>query len=163
MRALGQKIASMVCQGIARNFAAADDAIVVCMPQMSPSMQSGKVRKWLKSAGEQVKNFDIVAEIDTDTLTEPQSKVGKFEGTTTMLLESQEDVFWQQTLVDEGREVAVGTPLAVVCEFEEDLAELKEYKVPVDNLYGTGSEKVRMLTWQSYLKSSKGDSSGGCS
>ena len=126
-------------------------------------MLSGKVSKWLSSPGKQVKLYDIVAEIDTETLTEEANKVGKFEGTTTMLLESQEDVFIQRILVKEGEQVKVGTPLAVVCEFEEDLDSLKDYKVPVDNLYGAGGSEVRMLTWQSYLKSDKGDESGGCS
>ena len=133
------------------------------MPQLSPSMQSGKVSAWLKSPGEQINIYDIIAEIDTETLTEEENKLGKFEGTVTMLLESQEDVFLQRTLVDEGQEVTVGVPIALVCEFEEDLEELKDYQVPTPNLYKEGSDKYRMLTWQSYLKSDKGEGPSGCS
>ena len=133
------------------------------MPQLSPTMTSGSIRKWLKAPGEQVKIYDILAEIDTESLTEQSGKVGKFEGVTTMLLESQEDVFLQRVLVDEGKDVRIGTPIAVVCEFEEDLKDLADFSVPVSDMYSKEAGGVRMLTWQSYLKSDKGDQTGGCS
>ena len=146
-----------------RKLATQDDAILVCMPQLSPSMTSGKISRWLKAPGEQVRMYDIFMEVDTDTLTEPENKLGKFEGTVTMLIESQEDVFLQRKLVEEGTEVPVGTPVALVCEFEEDLQGLADYKIPVSNMYEEGGESPRLLTWQSYLKSDKGAAPGGCS
>lgn len=148
---------------LTRGFCAvSDEAIVVCMPQLSPSMTSGSISKWLKGPGDPIHIYDVFAEVQTDSLTEPENKVGKFEGTVTMLLESQEDVFLHRTLVPEGKEVKIGTPVAVVCEFEEDLPKLADWQAPVQDVYSEGGDQVRMLTWQSYLKSNKGHKSGGC-
>lgn len=162
-----------------------------------------QVSKWLRQPGEQVKQYDILFELETEvslfcllaastlqpssakpglqTLTEPQNKIGDMEGSVTMLVESQvsmaalhapskrnaaaatqhcvqEDVFLQRILVDEGRELEVGTPVAVACEFEESLEALKEYTVPSKQ----DADKARTLSWQSYLQSGT-ETPGGCS
>ena len=148
-----------------RRIATHDEAIVVCLPQLSPSMKSGKIRNWLKSPGDQIRLYDVFLEVDTDTLTEAANKVGSFEGSVTMLIESQEDVYLERTLVEAGKDIPIGTPIALVCEFEEDLPKLAEYQVHQlpSNLYGEDGDKVRMLTWQSYLKSDRGAGTNSCS
>ena len=67
-------------------------------------------------------------------------------------------------LVEEGKKVAVGTPVALMAELQESLPQLDKYKVPVSNIYkGSASgSPVRTLIWQSYLKSDAGGSSCGC-
>ena len=169
------------------------------MPQLSPSMTSGKVgqssswttvtclahtpqqvSKWCRQPGEQVALYDILFELETETLTEPQNKLGDMEGSVTMLVEvcgraavcmlvvsgsrsrharlqSQEDVFLQRIIAQEGEECKVGEPVAVACEFEEDLPKLRDYQVP----QGQELSKARSLTWQSYLQSGT-ETSGGC-
>ena len=64
-----------------------DTVIVIPMPQLSPHMQSGKVSKWLKNPGEEIGMYDVVFEVDTETLSEEAYKVGDFAGSVTMLVE----------------------------------------------------------------------------
>ena len=43
--------------------------IEILMPALSPTMDEGKLAKWLKNEGDQVKSGDIIAEIETDKAT----------------------------------------------------------------------------------------------
>ena len=40
-------------------------ATQVLMPALSPTMEQGKLAKWLKKVGDPVKSGDILAEIET--------------------------------------------------------------------------------------------------
>ena len=66
---------------------AADKVVVIPMPQLSPHMTSGSIRKWLKQPGDEIATYDVIMEIDTDSLSEEAYKVGEFAGTVTMLVE----------------------------------------------------------------------------
>ena len=44
-------------------------AIQVLMPALSPTMEEGKLAKWLKKEGDTVKSGDVIAEIETDKAT----------------------------------------------------------------------------------------------
>ncbi|HQU11703.1 MAG TPA: biotin/lipoyl-binding protein, partial [Acidiphilium sp.] len=69
----------------------------VLMPALSPTMTEGKLAKWLKKVGDQVKAGDVLAEIETDKAT--------------MEVEAVDEGELLQILVDEGTEnVAVNTP-----------------------------------------------------
>ncbi|OYW08904.1 MAG: pyruvate dehydrogenase complex E1 component subunit beta, partial [Acidiphilium sp. 37-67-22] len=73
----------------------------VLMPALSPTMTEGKLAKWLKKVGDQVKAGDVLAEIETDKAT--------------MEVEAVDEGELLQILVDEGTEnVAVNTPIAVL-------------------------------------------------
>ncbi|MGA9601899.1 MAG: biotin/lipoyl-containing protein, partial [Methylocystis sp.] len=73
----------------------------ILMPALSPTMESGKLAKWLKSAGDPVKAGDVVAEIETDKAT--------------MEVEAVDEGVLARILVPEGTEnVAVNTPIAVI-------------------------------------------------
>ena len=41
----------------------------ILMPALSPTMEKGKLAKWLKKEGDRVKSGDILAEIETDKAT----------------------------------------------------------------------------------------------
>ena len=41
----------------------------VLMPALSPTMEEGKLAKWLKKEGDTVKAGDVIAEIETDKAT----------------------------------------------------------------------------------------------
>ncbi len=41
----------------------------ILMPALSPTMEEGKLSKWLKNVGDAVKPGDIIAEIETDKAT----------------------------------------------------------------------------------------------
>ena len=53
---------------------------VVAMPQLSTTMTHGIVRKWAKGEGEPLEQYDLLFDLDTDSLTEDAYKVGDFEG-----------------------------------------------------------------------------------
>jgi pyruvate dehydrogenase E1 component beta subunit len=73
----------------------------VLMPALSPTMTEGKLSKWLKAKGDNVKAGDVIAEIETDKAT--------------MEVEAVDEGVLEQILVPEGTEnVAVNTPIAVL-------------------------------------------------
>ncbi|MEZ5855510.1 MAG: pyruvate dehydrogenase complex E1 component subunit beta [Hyphomicrobiaceae bacterium] len=76
-------------------------SIEILMPALSPTMEEGKLAKWLIKPGSTIKPGDIIAEIETDKAT--------------MEVEAVDEGVVEQLLVEEGTEkVAVNTPIAVV-------------------------------------------------
>ena len=82
-------------------------AQIINMPRLSDTMEEGVVAKWLVGIGDEVKEGDILAEIETDKAT--------------MEFES----FYEGTLlqigINEGQTAAVDTLLAIVGEKDEDI------------------------------------------
>ncbi len=75
----------------------------ILMPALSPTMEEGKLAKWLKAVGDQVKSGDILAEIETDKAT--------------MEVEAIDEGVLTAILVPEGTEgVKVNAPIAVIGE-----------------------------------------------
>ena len=75
----------------------------VLMPALSPTMTEGKLARWLKKIGDEVRAGDVIAEIETDKAT--------------MEVEAVDEGMLSQILVDEGTDgVAVNTPIAVLGE-----------------------------------------------
>jgi pyruvate dehydrogenase E1 component beta subunit len=73
----------------------------ILMPALSPTMTEGKLSKWLKKVGEEVKSGDVIAEIETDKAT--------------MEVEAVDEGKILAILVDEGTEnVAVNTVIATL-------------------------------------------------
>jgi pyruvate dehydrogenase E1 component beta subunit len=73
----------------------------ILMPALSPTMEEGKVSKWLKNVGDKVKSGDVIAEIETDKAT--------------MEIEAVDDGPLTEILVAAGTEgVKVNTPIAVI-------------------------------------------------
>ncbi|HEY2444345.1 MAG TPA: biotin/lipoyl-containing protein, partial [Rhizomicrobium sp.] len=44
-------------------------SIQILMPALSPTMEEGKLAKWLVKEGDQVRSGDVLAEIETDKAT----------------------------------------------------------------------------------------------
>jgi pyruvate/2-oxoglutarate dehydrogenase complex dihydrolipoamide acyltransferase (E2) component len=79
----------------------------ILMPALSPTMTEGKLSRWLKNVGDEVRAGDVIAEIETDKAT--------------MEVEAVDEGKLAQILVDEGTEgVAVNTPIAVLAGNGED-------------------------------------------
>ncbi len=71
----------------------------ILMPALSPTMTEGKLAKWLKNEGDEVKAGDVIAEIETDKAT--------------MEVEAVDEGKLQKILVPAGTEgVKVNTPIA---------------------------------------------------
>ncbi len=81
----------------------------ILMPALSPTMEQGKLAKWLKKEGDPVKAGDILAEIETDKAT--------------MEVEAVDEGVLAKILIADGTDnVAVNTPIAVLAEEGEDPA-----------------------------------------
>ncbi|HBK07004.1 MAG TPA: pyruvate dehydrogenase complex E1 component subunit beta [Acetobacteraceae bacterium] len=84
-------------------------ATQILMPALSPTMTEGKLAKWLKAVGDDVKAGDVIAEIETDKAT--------------MEVEAVDEGKLARILVEEGTEgVAVNTPIAVLSVNGEDVS-----------------------------------------
>src|ERR1700759_5291194 len=71
----------------------------ILMPALSPTMTEGKLARWLKKVGEEVRAGDVIAEIETDKAT--------------MEVEAVDEGKLARILVEEGTDgVAVNTPIA---------------------------------------------------
>src|SRR5215475_15047891 len=79
----------------------------IVMPALSPTMTEGKLAKWLKNEGDEVKAGDVVAEIETDKAT--------------MEVEAVDEGKLQKILVPAGTEaVKVNEPIAIILGEGED-------------------------------------------
>ncbi len=88
--------------------------IPILMPALSPTMEEGKLAKWLVKEGDSVAPGDVVAEIETDKAT--------------MEVEAVEEGTLGKILVNEGTEgVAVNKPIAVLLGEGEDESALKGF------------------------------------
>ncbi len=90
-------------------------AIPVLMPALSPTMTEGKIARWLKKEGDNVRAGDVIAEIETDKAT--------------MEVEAVDEGTLGKILVAEGTEgVAVNSEIAILLEEGEDAAAAKPAK-----------------------------------
>lgn len=81
----------------------------ILMPALSPTMEQGKLAKWLKKEGDKVKPGDVLAEIETDKAT--------------MEVEAIDEGILAKILVSDGTDnVAVNTPIAVLAGEGEDVS-----------------------------------------
>ena len=84
----------------------------ILMPALSPTMTEGKLAKWLKKEGDQVKSGDLIAEIETDKAT--------------MEMEAVDEGTLGKILIPAGTEkVAVNSPIAVLLGEGENAADIK--------------------------------------
>ena len=85
-------------------------AVDVLMPALSPTMEQGKLAKWLKSEGDKIKSGDVIAEIETDKAT--------------MEVESIEDGILAKILIAGGTDnVLVNTRIAIIAQDGESVSD----------------------------------------
>jgi pyruvate dehydrogenase E2 component (dihydrolipoamide acetyltransferase) len=85
-------------------------ATKVVMEALSPTMEEGRLVKWLKSEGDTVKNGDVLAEVETDKAV--------------MELVARGDGVLRKQLAAEGDSSPVGTLLAVIAGADENIDQL---------------------------------------
>jgi pyruvate dehydrogenase E1 component beta subunit len=89
----------------------------ILMPALSPTMTEGKLAKWLKKVGDDVRAGDVIAEIETDKAT--------------MEVEAVDEGKIFEILIEEGAEgVAVNTPIATLAADGEDMSAPKAKVAP---------------------------------
>jgi pyruvate dehydrogenase E1 component beta subunit len=85
-------------------------AVDVLMPALSPTMEQGKLAKWLKNEGDKVKSGDVIAEIETDKAT--------------MEVESIDDGILAKILIPGGTDnVLVNTRIAIIAQNGESVSD----------------------------------------
>ncbi len=85
----------------------------ILMPALSPTMEQGKLAKWLKKEGDKVSSGDAIAEIETDKAT--------------MEVEAVDEGTLGKIMIAEGTEgVAVNTPIAILLGEGEDASAIEE-------------------------------------
>jgi len=80
------------------------------MEALSPTMEEGRLVKWLKGEGDAVKSGDVLAEVETDKAI--------------MELVARGDGVLRKRLIDEGATSPVGTVIAVIAGADEDIGAL---------------------------------------
>jgi pyruvate dehydrogenase E2 component (dihydrolipoamide acetyltransferase) len=85
-------------------------ATKIFMEALSPTMEEGRLVKWLKNEGDAVKNGDVLAEVETDKAV--------------MELAARGEGVLRKRLVAEGEAVPVGTLVGVIGSKDEDIASL---------------------------------------
>ena len=85
--------------------------VTILMPALSPTMEKGKLAKWLKKEGDKVKPGDVLAEIETDKAT--------------MEIEAIDEGTLGKIIVAEGTDdVLVNAPIAVILGDGEKLGDV---------------------------------------
>ena len=101
--------------------------IDILMPALSPTMEEGKLAKWLKKEGDAVKSGDVIAEIETDKAT--------------MEFEAVDEGTMGRILIPEGTEnIKVNTPIAQLVAEGESAVDVGAAK-PADAQAGNGQTK----------------------
>jgi dihydrolipoamide dehydrogenase len=91
--------------------------IDVFMTQLSPTMTEGKIARWLKKEGDELVSGEVMAEVETDKAT--------------MEMEVVEEGVLHKIIAPEGAVVAMGNPIAVIAEEDEE--------VPADYMPDSGA------------------------
>ncbi len=102
----------------------------ILMPALSPTMEEGKLAKWLVKEGDTVKSGDILAEIETDKAT--------------MEFEAVDEGKIGKILVPEGSEgVKVNAPIAVLLDEGEKLGDALDMPAAMNRHQGRGERRMR--------------------
>ncbi len=82
----------------------------IVMSKLSPTMEEGRVLKWVKQEGEAIEPGDVVVEVETDKAT--------------MEVEAMGSGVLRKILVDESTTVPTGTLLGVIGAADEDISDI---------------------------------------
>jgi hypothetical protein len=95
------------------------------MPRLSPSMESGAIKKWFIQPNDYVQSYQLVLEVVAKQVRKTSSPETKY----TMEIELLEDMYVAELLANEGEECAVGQPIAVFCDYKEDIENVRSHPV----------------------------------
>ncbi len=105
--------------------------IDVTMPQLSPTMTEGRLAKWLKKEGDEIRAGDVIAEVETDKAT--------------MEVEASDDGIIHVLIGIPGADMQVGEPIAVLKKKDETVP--ADYKPkskarPREQVTGNGQQEA---------------------
>lgn len=119
---------------------------VISMPALSPTMTAGNIGTWQKQPGDTLAPGDVLVEIETDKAQ--------------MDFEFQEDGVFAKILKDSGeKDVAVGSPIAVMVEEGTDVSEFESFTI--DDAGGDKSPPKEAPKEEASLSTESPDSGSG--
>eukprot|EP01125_Pyxidicula_operculata_P013352 TRINITY_DN4425_c0_g1_i1.p1 TRINITY_DN4425_c0_g1~~TRINITY_DN4425_c0_g1_i1.p1 ORF type:complete len:599 (+),score=148.42 TRINITY_DN4425_c0_g1_i1:85-1881(+) len=83
------------------------------MPALSPTMESGKIARWVKNEGDAVAVGEAIIEVETDKAV--------------VAAESLDDYYLAKILVPAGSSAVVGTPIGILVSSKDDIEKYKNY------------------------------------
>jgi pyruvate dehydrogenase E2 component (dihydrolipoamide acetyltransferase) len=101
--------------GAARSMSSYPEHLVVGMPSLSPTMETGVIVGWNKKEGERFEAGESICEVETDKAT--------------VAFEATDAGYLAKILVQSG-EVSVGHPIMVTVEEEDQVAAFADFKAP---------------------------------
>ena len=119
---------------------------VLPMPRLSPSMKVGTILQWHCKPGDLIQTYDLLFDVRPDELV--AVKLDE-ESHPDIEIESTDEMHFVKILGN-GRTYAAGTPVAILCECECDIAEAQGIDLPLDmDVYDS---TFPVALWQAYTK-----------
>jgi pyruvate/2-oxoglutarate dehydrogenase complex dihydrolipoamide acyltransferase (E2) component len=119
---------------------------VLMMPQLSPSMEKGKIAKWHVRPGDDLESYQLICDIDAlNMITEAGG--GEIGDVKPMEIEIMEDSKLCKILHNDGDVVDVHTPIAILCESPDN----KDINYAINSFVPNINSQKAM--WQAYKKS----------
>ncbi len=120
----------------------------ILMPALSPTMTEGKLSKWLKNVGDDVKSGDVIAEIETDKATMEVEAVDEGKILSILIAEGTDGVAVNTVIATLGAEGETAAPAAAPAQAEaappkapaEAKAEAKAEATPAKPAHTTPQE-----------------------
>jgi pyruvate/2-oxoglutarate dehydrogenase complex dihydrolipoamide acyltransferase (E2) component len=137
---------------------------VLVLPHLSPSTIDAKIVQWHIKPGQFINSYDLIVELSTNTLTAVDS-----DAVSHLDIELLEDMYVGKILVESGETLAVGTPIAVLCDNLNDITALENISnQSIHAYYSTAMSTVDTSVsvsalWQAYVKSRDDAGACGCS
>lgn len=116
------------------------------MPSLSPSLVSGRILQLLCKEGDQVESYQHFMTVSTSTLLKIADNSSNDDNNDKQLdIEIMEDMYVAKYLVNTNDIVQVNDPIALLCEYKDDIDEVKAMD---KKLY----QQFRKSQWQGYIK-----------
>ncbi|HUP88890.1 MAG TPA: pyruvate dehydrogenase complex dihydrolipoamide acetyltransferase [Longimicrobiales bacterium] len=116
-------------------------ATKVHMEALSPTMEEGRLAKWLKNEGDQINEGDVLAEVETDKAT--MELVARGSG-----------VLRSRTLA-EGDSAPVGTVIGIIAAADEDVGDAGKAAAPKDEAKAEPKQEAKQETKQETKEETK--------
>eukprot|EP01038_Epipyxis_sp_PR26KG_P017544 gene17544-24345_t len=122
---------------------------VLRMPQLSPTMLSGRVKKFCFSVGDLVQPYDLFMVVTTNTLLKDQGLEEAYDNVDMDIEIVDGDLFVCQYLCDINKDFPVGYPIAILSEDKIDVQHANKY-ISMNDIDNTSPFP---LAWQAYKSS----------
>ena len=110
-------------------------------------MSYGGVTRWYVEVGEFIPAYSLICDVKPDALVAVSA--GADDDNLELHIESQDEMYLAK-IFGGGHTYVAGNPLAILCEYEEDIAQAQKIELPSVDVYTMSEYPVAL--WQAYLK-----------